>query len=593
MCRFVLLCFVCILSKGPLLSQSAMTNVYGRKATSLNGAWNVMLDPTGVGEWRQVWKEQKPQKKTDFIEYAFEGGPTLHVPGDFNTQRPEMAYVEGTVWYKKTFPYRKSSGKRLFLHFGAVNYLADVYLNGSLLGKHEGGFTPFQFELTDSVRNGQNTIVVKVNNQRQKHGLPGVGYDWFNYGGITRDVHLVETGATFIEDYFIQLAKHSQKEVLGWVKLNGKALSQTVRIRIPELKVDYQTKTNADGWAAVRFTSSMQLWSPQVPKLYNVILQAETDTLTDEIGFRSIETKGTSLLLNGKPVFLKGVNIHEERPFQSAKAWSEADAKILLSWAKDLGCNLVRLAHYPHSEYMVKMAEKMGLMVWDEIPVYQNIEFSAPGMPEKLTLVMNEMMRRDRNRCGVVIWSLANETYTTTPYRSQALTALAKQCRLQDSTRLMTTVFSNQGYQNNTFNVWDTLSRYFDVLSVNEYAGWYIPWQGKPTDTKWQFADTKPLIISEFGGEAKYGSNYGPKDEAAYWSEEYQEQIYKDQVNMFGVTPNLVGVCPWLLVDYRSPGRMHPVYQNGYNRKGLLSEYGEKKKAWFVMKQFYENVKRQ
>jgi len=199
------------------------------------------------------------------------------------------------------------------------------------------------------------------------------------------------------------------------------------------------------------------------------------------------------------------------------------------------------------------------------------------------------MIRRDRNRCGVVIWSLSNETYADSPERTNVLVELTKRCRNIDSTRLITSVLSNQGYSNHTFNVWDTLCRHVDVIAVNEYLGWYLPWQGEPDQTKWKFVVEKPLIISEFGGEAKFGSNFGPKDEAAFWSEEYQEQIYQNQIKMFGVTPNLVGVCPWILVDFRSPVRMHPVYQGGFNRKGLLSEYGEKKKAWYVMKSFYGN----
>ncbi|MGZ8503840.1 MAG: glycoside hydrolase family 2 protein [Flavitalea sp.] len=564
-----------------------MINIYGRKSISLNGEWKVIPDPTGVGEWRQVWAEKKPQKKTDFVEYSFEGGPTLQVPGDFNTQLPDMTYVEGTVWYKKSFSYTKRNDKRLFVHFGSVNYLADVYLNGKRIGSHEGGFTPFQFELTNEVREGENTIVVKANNQRQKDGLPALGYDWFNYGGITRDVHLVETSKTYIEDYSIQLKKHSLNEVSGWVKLNGSQSPQDIRIQIPELKIDYYTKTDREGMAKVQFSSRFILWSPDNPKIYSVIIQSVTDTVQDEIGFRSIETKGSKILLNGKPIFLKGINIHEERPIKAAKAYSEEDAHLLLSWAKEVGCNLVRLAHYPHNEHMVRMAERMGLMVWDELPVYQHIEFAAPGMQQKLTLMMQEMIRRDRNRCGVVIWSLSNETYASTPNRTNALIELAAQCRATDSTRLITSVINNQGYENHTFNVWDTLYRHFDVMSINEYLGWYVPWQGAPKETKWKLAVQKPIIISEFGGEAKYGSNYGPKDEAAYWSEEYQEQIYKDQVEMFSTTPNLAGVCPWLLVDYRSPGRMHPVYQQGYNRKGILSEFGEKKKAWYVLKKYF------
>jgi beta-glucuronidase len=202
------------------------------------------------------------------------------------------------------------------------------------------------------------------------------------------------------------------------------------------------------------------------------------------------------------------------------------------------------------------------------------------------------MIRRDRNRCSVFLWSIANETYQTTPNRDNALIELSKLCRQQDSTRLITTVLCSQGYENNTFNVWEKLYNYFDVISVNEYLGWYSPWQGKPADVKWKLVcPDKPMIISEFGGEALFGSNFGPKDEADSWREEYQEKIYKDQVEMFGTTPNLAGVCPWLLVDYRSLGRMHPLKQGGWNRKGLLSDRGEKKKAWYILKSYYGNIK--
>ena len=573
-------------------AQTAMTNVAARHCISLNGKWQSIPDPTGIGNWREVWKERKPVKKTDFVEYSFDGGLLLNVPGDFNTQMPELSYLEGTVWYKKTFSTDLKNGHRLFLHFGAVNYKSDVYLNGNLIGSHEGGFTPFQFEITKAINVGENTIVVKVNNSRVADGIPGTGYDWFNYGGITRDVNLVETGSSYIEDYFIQLKKHSMNEVLGWVKLNGNSLWQKVSVKIPELVVDYKTQANGEGLAEVKFTSKFKLWSPENPKLYRVIIESETDTVIENIGFRSIETKSAQILLNGKPIFLKGVNIHEENPYRAAKAFSESDALTLLTWAKELGCNFVRLCHYPHNEYMVRMAEKMGILVWDEIPVYQHIEFATPGVTDKMSLMLKEMIRRDHNRGGVFLWSIANETYSTTKGRDQALIDLSKQCRQLDSTRLITTVLCSQGYENNTINVWEKLYNYFDVMSVNEYLGWYAPWQGKPSEVKWKLVcPDKPMIISEFGGEALFGSNFGPKDEANSWSEEYQEKIYKDQVEMFGTTPNLAGVCPWLLVDYRSLGRMHPLKQGGWNRKGLLSDRGEKKKAWYILKTYYDSIK--
>jgi len=568
-----------------------MINVSARHCTNLNGKWQVIIDPAGAGDWRQVWKEKKPEKKTDFFEYSFEGGPVFNVPGDFNSQMTELKYFEGTVWYKKSFDYNPDKNKRLFLHFGAVNYLADVYLNGNLLGKHEGGFTPFQFEITNSVHNGGNSIVVRVNNQRLKDGIPGLGFDWFNYGGITRDVNLVETDNSFISDYFIQLKKHSFNEVQGWVKLNGAHSRQNVEIKIPELKIVYKSKSDDTGLAEVKFSSGFDLWSPENPRLYKIIIQCETDTIVDNIGFRSIEAKGSKILLNGKPVFLKGINIHEENPFRAARAFSESDASILLTWAKELGCNMVRLAHYPHNEYMIRFAEKMGIMVWDEIPVYQQVEFSTPGVSDKMDLMMREMVNRDKNRCGVIVWSLSNET-SPSPSRDRALVNLSDKCRQLDSTRLITSVINDQHYNNNAINVWDTLYRHFDIISLNEYLGWYVPWQGRPEDVKWNFVcKDKPIVISEFGGEALYGNNKGPKDEAASWSEEYQEQIFKDQVEMLKAIPDLCGTFPWLLVDYRSPGRMHPVYQNGWNRKGLLSDHGDKKKAWYILKAYYESTK--
>ncbi|HLP16208.1 MAG TPA: glycoside hydrolase family 2 TIM barrel-domain containing protein [Bacteroidota bacterium] len=590
--NFTLAFLTVVLFVGSLSAQTAMVNVDGRNTTSLNGKWTVLLDPTGDGDWKQVWQERKPHAKTEFVEYSFDGGPKLNVPGDFNSQLRELTYFEGTVWYKKQFSHPLRNGRRLFLHFGAVNYIADVYLNGEKLGSHEGGFTPFQFEITGKVKDGMNSLIVKADNRRKGNGLPGYGYDWFNYGGITRDVHLIETSNTYIEDYFIQLKKGSLDTVSGWVQLNGAQASHNIEIQIPELKLSYKTSSNEKGWAKIEFSAAFKLWSPEHPNLYSVIVKSETDTVADRIGFRSIEVQGSMVLLNKKTVFLKGVNIHEENPYKKARAYSTDDALVLLNAAKELGCNFVRLAHYPHNEHTIRQAEKMGLLVWSEIPVYQHIQFSDSLVPKKLETMLGEMIRRDKNRCCIINWCLSNETYPGTPNRTEALVSLTLKCRQMDSTRLVSHVINTQEYANNKMNVWDTLYRHSDIIALNEYVGWYLPWQGKPTETKWQFVcPGKPVLISEFGGEALYGSNKGPADEAAYWTEGYQEQIYVNQITMFDHIPNLCGVCPWLLFDYRSLGRMNQVYQNGYNRKGLLSEKGQKKKAWYVMREYFHRKK--
>jgi beta-glucuronidase len=463
-----------------LNGQSAVQNVYGRTTTCLNGKWNVLIDPTNIGNWRQVWREPVPQKKTDFFEYSFDGGPILNVPGDFNTQMAELTYMEGTVWYRKRFSHQPDPDSRLFIHFGGVNYIANVYLNGEYLGSHEGGFTPFQFEITGKVTDGENTIVVGANNERRRDGIPGLGYDWFNYGGITRDVMLFETPGSFIEDYFIQLKKGSMDQIAGWVKIDGQDPSQRVTVSIPELGVESSVQSGIGGIAEINFQADLELWSPANPRLYRVIIAGETDTVTDLIGFRSIEARGSEIFLNGEKIFIKGVNIHEEAPLRGAKAFAKEDAAMLLTWAKELGCNLVRLSHYPHNEHMVKMAEEMGLMVWSELPVYQHIEFQAPGVQEKIELMLREMVKRDRNRCAVITWCLSNETYHFTPMRDEAHLKLLDLARSLDDTRLFSVVINTQGYNDNTFNVWDPLYKHFDFIALNEYIGWYVPWQGPP-----------------------------------------------------------------------------------------------------------------
>ncbi|MEP7095159.1 MAG: sugar-binding domain-containing protein, partial [Flavobacterium sp.] len=265
-----------------LQAQTAMINVQSRHLTSLNGKWKVLVDPGNIGDWRKFWIEPKPQKKTDFFEYSFNGAPELNVPGDFNSQQCELTFFEGSVWYKKQFNISKKNDSRLFLHFGAVNYIADVYLNGEKLGSHEGGFTPFQFEVTDKMKEGDNTIIVKVDNHRLENGLPGYGYDWLNFGGITRDVNLIETRNTYIDDYSIQLKKGSLNTVLGWIQLEGEKSNQKIKVKIPELNIDYKTKTDNNGFAKVEFSSRFKLWSPENPKLYKVIVESETDSIVDE-----------------------------------------------------------------------------------------------------------------------------------------------------------------------------------------------------------------------------------------------------------------------------------------------------------------------
>ena len=333
------------------------------------------------------------------------------------------------------------------------------------------------------------------------------------------------------------------------------------------------------------------LWSPENPNLYDVIINTETDSVHEAIGFRNIEVRNTDILLNGKPVFLRGINIHEEIPQQAGRAYSETNAKMLLGWAKELGCNFVRLTHYPHNEHMIRLADKMGILLWEEIPLWQGIQFSNPVILKKANTLLDEMIARDKNRCAIILWSLSNET-SPSESRDQTLTAMAAHARTSDPTRLITSALNHIKYEKNQITIDDSLINALDVIAVNEYIGWYGAWAAKPEEMEWKSLFNKPLIMSEFGGEALYG-NHGAVDTASSWSEEYQEQLYKDQIMMLKRIPFLRGITPWILADFRSPGRMHPIYQQGWNRKGLLSHKSFKKKAWYVLHDYYNQLQKQ
>ena len=435
------------------------------------------------------------------------------------------------------------------------------------------------------VKDGSNSLIVKANSARVKNGIPGAGFDWFNYGGITRDVDLIETPENFIEDYFIQLKKDNPKVIAGSVQLSQKA-AQQITLLIPELHLRKTMTTGSNGIANFSIAATPQLWTPQSPKTYYVKIETGTDSISEQIGFRTIQTKGTDILLNGKPMFLKGINIHEEIPQRRSRAYSESDALQLLTWAKELGCNFVRLVHYPHNEHMVRLAEKLGLLVWDEIPVYQGIAFADTATRPKMHRALAEMIQRDKNRCNVIFWSLANET-SPTKERTEALKDLIQTARSLDSTRLVTCAFDNIKYTGDTARFTDSLGALLDVISVNEYLGWYQKWPKTPGVFTWQSDFAKPMVMSEFGGEALFGNDDARDSVASTGSEGYQEKIFRDQFTMLKAIPFLRGTCPWVLADFRSPGRNHPKYQNGWNRKGLLSERGDKKKAWYVVHDFY------
>jgi len=596
--------FILLTSNLVLAQYPQILNIQNRHTTKLNGKWKYILDQYENGYYNyryQINDEQPnpqenksaffndhhPKDKSELLEYNFDESDNLIVPRSWNVQDDKLFYYEGTIWYRKKFDYTKSKqDNRVFVYFGAVNYEADVYLNGHKLGKHIGGFTPFNYEITQFLMEKDNSLIVKVDNKRKREAIPTVNTDWFNYGGITRDVELVETESTFVRDYVVQLKKGSQDVVSGFVQLDGNSLSQKVEITIPELKIREKVQTNSAGFAELNFKlPKAVLWSPENPKLYDVYLILNGQSLNDKIGFRSIEVKGTDILLNGKSVFLRGISIHEENSVRGDRAFSREDAILNLGRAKELNCNFVRLAHYPHNENMIRVAEEMGIMVWEEIPVYWTILWENKETYKNAQNQLTDMIVRDRNRANVIIWSMANET-PVSEARTKFLYDLNLTARNLDNTRLISAALEKHSLPNDplTNTIDDPFSEFADVVSFNEYVGWYDGLPEKCNRVKWDIKINKPIIISEFGGDALQGLH---ADKDTRWSEEYQEDLYIQNLKMLSQISALRGITPWILSDFRSPRRVLPNIQDGWNRKGLFSETGEKKKAFFVLHDYY------
>ena len=579
--------------------QTLLVGVDHRTTTSLNGDWHYLVDQspgralyTARGEIND--KSYAMNVRANIIgphneEYDFSTAPTLRVPGDWNTQVPQLFNYEGVVWYEHDFDVQSKSGTRNFIHIGAANYRSHVWVNQKRVCDHEGGYTPFDCEVTAVLHPGSNFVVIAVDATRLVDGIPSVGIDWFNYGGLTRDISLVTVPKAFIDDYDVHLAhgsawKPGSTELTGYVHVLDAPAGTAVTIDIPEAGVKTTLHTDAEGHAPFSvIASKLTLWSPESPKLYKVSLTSGDDKLTDDIGFRDIRVDGTRILLNGKAVFLQGANMHAEAPVRGGRMDNDQDVATIFGYLKDLNANFVRLAHYPHDERMERAADRDGIMVWSEIPLWQHISYDKPEVYAKATHMLNEMIRRDRNKASVILWSVSNETPNNAT-RTTFLTNLANEARRLDPTRPITSAIIGPAAHGDQMVNDDPFTKALDVVGQNEYIGWYT---GVPEDADimhWTLPN-KPIIMSEFGAEAKAG-NHGATNQR--WTEEQQAYVFQHQLIMLAKIPQLRGTTPWILMDFRSPTRNIPKLQDGYNRKGLISEDGKKKQAFFTMQKAYK-----
>jgi len=452
------------------------------------------------------------------------------------------------------------------LQFEAANYRARVWLNGVELGEHLGGFTPFRFEVTTLLK-ARNHLFVEVENAEQADRCPTIGPDWFNYGGLVREVALELVPQAFIADYTIGWDGRSVK---GTVAVDG-ASSGEVRVQIGRLVDETVALKNGRGRFAVK--AQPRVWSPADPYLYPVTLTFGDDVVKDKIGLRTIRTDGTTLLLNGEPIRLKGISVHGECA-EGGRTLAQADRLRIFELAKELGLNFLRLAHYPHDREMAKLADRHGVLLWEEIPVYWRIDWQNKATLADAQQQLDELIRRDHNRASVIIWSVANETPQEAPGRTAFLTKLARRAKRTDPSRLVSLALFMEAKDGHV-GVYDPIGEALDIIAFNTYPFWYGNHFELPQLEPVKY--NKPHFISEWGG----GASIGLPGKGRF-SEAYQADIYRRMTQAIGQQPIVAGTSPWILADFRSLLRTNSV-QHHTNLKGLVDITKTKKKqAFFV-----------
>ncbi len=552
----------------------------GRKKHSLNGEWNYAVDQYDTC-LRAKWFRENYSTANGFslpVDYSFDEWPVMTLPACWNTFAKEYLLYEGPMLFTRRFSHDTSEGGRQILRIGAASMLGRVFLNGEYLGMHRGASTPFYFDVTGLLKE-DNRILISVDSTRRPEQVPTDNTDWFNYGGVFRDIELISVPDVYIKSFHIALVTDGCFDKISVKIALSEAVDGEAVVNIDALGTEQQIPIrNGEGEALI--CAKPVLWSPDNPYLYDVSARFGEDRISDRVGFREIRVCGRDIMLNGRNIYLKGISAHEES-VANGRALTDEERIENIKLAKELGCNFMRIAHYPHHENMSKLADELGLMLWEEIPVYWAIRFEREETYEDAHNQFAELIERDYNRASVIIWSVGNEN-ADTDSRLSFMKRLADYAHGTDPTRLVSAACLVDDDEN---RIADRLAETLDIIGINEYYGWYNPdFSRLPALLKNSDPD-KPVIITEFGADALRGYNTGDPDTKG--TEEYQARIYELQMETLTKIDYVKGMSPWILYDFRCPRRTSSI-QKYYNRKGLLDETKTyKKPAFHVLAKYY------
>lgn len=539
---------------------------------SLDGEWHFTKD-TFESALRGHWPETVKKRGVP-ADFDFEEGGMIKVPACWNTELPELRNFENDLIYYRTFtvPEELNGAEEYFLRFEGVAYRAYVFLNGEYLGCHDGASTPFTVKLTGRLKD-ENELTVIADAHREAERIPAVNYDWEDWGGIFRSVYLMSAPSLYTRSWSIHYDGRYVKIHAEYSRSGDFTVRITSELFCTEVKA-------VKGVLDACIECTPELWSPESPRLYDFTLEVPStgEVLNDRIALRTISTDGDRILLNGKNLFLKGICVQEDYPGKG-RSESEEDIRGMIAEAKELGCNFIRLAHYPHSPLTARLADEMGILLWEEIPVYWAIAFDSPVALSDARGQLEELIERDRNRGSVIIWSVGNEN-ADTDERLAFMSDLADLAHELDKTRLVSAACL---VNHEKLMIEDRLEEKLDIIGVNEYFGWYADITQLPTLLERSRKD-KPVVVTEWGAEGA-GGFHGPDDEL--FTEECQERIYRTQLGILPKYDYIRGIVPWILYDFHSPRRLGK-WQRGFNRKGLIrDDHKTRKKAYYALKEFY------
>ncbi|GIL41671.1 beta-glucuronidase [Roseiterribacter gracilis] len=575
-----------------------------RRTRDLSGMWKFQLDPTDAGEAARWFDSGLPKPRS------------IPVPCSWNDLFDDARNYFGTSWYETELWIDAAwKGQRIHLRFGSAVYHAKVWLNGKLLGEHVGGHLPFAFDVTGIAKEGErNRLVVSVENRLEIDRVPAIPdpktsrmhtvhfpqttYDFFPYAGLHRPVLLFTTPAIHVHDVTVATSLNgSTGTVDASFTVNGNWTGRA-KVAIDNVVANVEVR-DGRGQATLRIPS-VRAWSPETPFLYRLVvtLGDGADEYVLKIGIRTVEVKGSQILLNGKPVFLTGFGKHEDFPIHGRGL----DLPVLvrdyelLRW---IGANSFRTSHYPYAEEALQLADEYGLLVISETPGVSLVFSDTPAVIgaryQQLERATAELIQRDKNHASVIMWSLANEPLTKpfhtlddAPADSVAkgtsfFTRLFESARKLDKTRPYALVSLHGGP-----NEWVGLG---DVICTNSYNSWYAvsgrledgaATLDKDIQALRAYHGDKPIMFTEFGADAVAGMHAQPDE---MWSEEYQADMIEFYWKTIKKYPYIVGAHPWAFADFKTPQSIMRV--GALNHKGVFTRDRRPKLAAHRLRSFW------